>query len=89
MPGATVTNTIIDVWQENLEEEFAKMRETVLNYHYIAMVRCILQYVMMHVSVQFIIMKILEPSTTRNLSLRSTLKFASYEVRSLNISLQK
>ena len=39
MPGATVTNAIIEVWQENLEEEFAKMRETVLNYHYIAMVK--------------------------------------------------
>ena len=38
MPGATVKNAIIEVWQENLEEEFAKMRETVLNYHYIAMV---------------------------------------------------
>ena len=38
MPGATVTNTITEVWQENLEEEFAKMRETVMIYHYIAMV---------------------------------------------------
>ena len=38
MPGATVTNAIIEVWQENLEEEFSKMRDTVLNYHYIAMV---------------------------------------------------
>ena len=41
MPGATVTSTIVEVWQENLEEEFAKMRETVLSYHYIAMVNCI------------------------------------------------
>lgn len=38
MPGTTASNTIIEVWQENLEEEFAKMRETVVNYHYIAMV---------------------------------------------------
>jgi hypothetical protein len=42
MPGATVASTIVEVWQENLEEEFAKMREIVLNYHYIAMVNYIL-----------------------------------------------
>lgn len=38
MPGATASNTITEVWQENLEDEFAKMREIVVNYHYVAMV---------------------------------------------------
>lgn len=37
MPGATASNTITEVWQENLEDEFAKMREIVVNYHYVAM----------------------------------------------------
>lgn len=38
MPGATVANSITEVWQKNLEEEFAKLREIVLDYQYIAMV---------------------------------------------------
>ncbi|XP_046853546.1 CCR4-NOT transcription complex subunit 7-like isoform X2 [Xenia sp. Carnegie-2017] len=37
MPGATVANSITEVWQKNLEEEFTKLREIVLDYQYIAM----------------------------------------------------
>lgn len=34
----TVTFGIRDVWKDNLEEEFAKIREIVVDYPFVAMV---------------------------------------------------
>lgn len=41
MPAALVENSqvICEVWASNLEEEMRKIREIVLSYSYIAMVR--------------------------------------------------
>ena len=38
MPSAINEPTIIDVWNYNIEEEFAKMRDTLEKYPYVAMV---------------------------------------------------
>lgn len=42
MPSAINEPTIIDVWNYNIEEEFAKMRDTLEKYPYVAMVCCIM-----------------------------------------------
>lgn len=41
MPSAINEPTIIDVWNYNVEEEFAKMRDTLEKYPYVAMVCCL------------------------------------------------
>ena len=38
--GGLQKTQICDVWAENLEREFATIRETIVNYPFIAMVRC-------------------------------------------------
>lgn len=39
MPSNLTNFNIRDVWKNNMEEEFAKIREIVENYPYVAMVR--------------------------------------------------
>ena len=39
MPSTVNNFNIRDVWKNNLEEEFAKIRDVVENYPYVAMVR--------------------------------------------------
>ena len=39
MPSNVTNFNIRDVWKNNMEEEFAKIRDIVENYPYVAMVR--------------------------------------------------
>lgn len=39
MPSTVNNFNIRDVWKNNMEEEFAKIRDVVENYPYVAMVR--------------------------------------------------